>query len=134
MANNPHMPANMPIAQQRVVRGEAVRRIPGKVISEHIEFSWQGLVDHLDTSPKHPVTIGGAFTEIAVTFKTAAVIEFDILVNGSIEGSITTASSGDLQLFTATLVLVRDDKVQLDLTDFGSGLADGVAVKFRNPA
>jgi hypothetical protein len=134
MSNHPQMPASTPILQQRVVRGDSVRRLPGKVVSEHIEFSWIGLVDHLDTSMPHPVTIGGAFTEIAVAFTTPAVIDFDILVNGSIEGSITTAATGDLQTFTATLILVRDDLVQLDLTDFGTGLAEGVAVKFRNPA
>lgn len=80
---------------------------------EHIEFGWKGLVDHLDLSMPHPVTIGGSFTELAVAFTTPAVIEFEILVNGASVGTVTTASSGALQLFVSTITVVRDDLVQM---------------------
>lgn len=101
---------------------------------EHIEFGWTGLVDHLDLSMPHPVDIGGSFTELAVAFTTPAVIEFNVLVNGSNVGVVTTAASGNLQLFVSTITVVHDDLVQLELVDFGTGLAEGVGVVFRNPA
>lgn len=100
---------------------------------EHIEFGWKGLVDHLDLSMPHTVSIGGSFTELAVAFTTPAVIEFEILVNGASVGTVTTASSPDLQLFVSTITVVRDDLVQMEMTDFGSGLGSGLGVVFRNP-
>ena len=104
----PHMPANMPITRQRTVRGEAVRRMPGRVAAPKTPaFSWPGVVDHLDLSPKYPVKVGGSFTEIAVTFVTAAAVDFDVIVNGSVVDSITTAGSGSPQLFTTAVSLTR---------------------------
>lgn len=110
-----------------------VSGVGGGGVGELPRFSWEGLVEELDTSPPWVITEPGSFTEIVVGFGTVAAIEFEILKNGGTVGVISTASSGSPQFFTSTITVVRDDQIRLDLTDFGTGLAEDITVTLRNP-
>ena len=135
MGNSPHMPASMPIAEQRRVRGDAIRRVPGATASyEMPRFSWPGVMDALDESPEWRMGSAQTYDEVCVDFTTDDdVIEFDIKVNGSVIESIV-CSTGLAQEFAISVVVVRDDKITLETTDFASGLAEDTAVTLRRSA
>jgi len=128
------MPANMPIAQQRVVQGEAFRRVPGASTSyESPEWSWEGVVDALDISPSHRMRSSQTYDEVTVDWDDGFDddVEFDILVNNSVVETINTGS-GDSNTFSVTpIVVVRDDRIKLEMTDFGAGVGVDLTVGLR---
>lgn len=103
-------------------------------ILDQPKFSWPGVMNILEVSPAWVVETDGSYNEIVVTFGVPAAIVFNIRINSLVKGTITTSASGGFfQTFSATqLIVFRNDMIQLDLTSFGSGLAQDVAVTFRN--
>lgn len=137
MANSPHMPANMPIAQQRVVRGEAIRRLPGSVTggggggSGNPAWDWPGLVNALGVFTAIPSDVATTYTSVAIVMtQVDADIEFDITVNGSVVESIVCADV-QFQTFTISVPVVVDDLLNIDMTDTDTGAAIGLYIVLR---
>lgn len=130
MANSPQMPASMPIAQQRIVRGDAVLRLPGTGFGPPLpRFHWEGLVTTGRES--HPWLIDTAMEliEVWVTQATGqAAIEIQIYVNGALADTITTAGATVEQIPIATITLSRLDYVQIVCSDDAAGTAEDVEV------
>jgi len=132
MANSPRMPANMPIAQQRVVRGNAFLRLPGKGFGPDLpRFSWPGVVDFLDTSPGFPIDGDMTLVEAFVVMSTLEDdIEFDILV-GNVAIDTVVATPLSRARYDISVPVVVNDWVSLQLTDFGAGICDDLTVVLR---
>jgi hypothetical protein len=133
MANHPHQGANLPILNQRVVRGDALIRLTQAAVSfapDLPTFSWPGVMDELDESPPWVMEAAATWTQCVVGFGVVAAIEFDIKVNGSVIESIV-CSTGSPQTFAIDVPVERDDEITLELTDFDTGAAEDVSVKLR---
>jgi hypothetical protein len=124
------MPASMPIAHQRIVRGEAVRRLPGQITGggSFPTFSWPGTVNFLDISPPWPVIADASYTSLVLVMADGtAAIDIDVLVNGSVADSVA-ASATATQTLAITVAVTAGDYIQLELTDDGAGTAVNIGV------
>jgi hypothetical protein len=131
--SHPQQASNLPILQQRTVRGDSLIRLTQAAVSfapDLPTFSWAGVMDELDESPPWVMEAATTWTQCVVGFGTVAAIEFDIKVNGVTAESIV-CSTGSPQTFTIDVPVERDDEITIDLTDFDTGTAEDVSVRLR---
>lgn len=132
MANSPHMPASMPIAQQRVVRGDAVLRLPGKTSGPDLpRFSHDGVLSAVTSSPAHPMDGDMNLVEAIVVMRIASAdIVFDILVNESVVETVNCTALY-IERYDIVVPVLLNDTVAIDITDVDSGLAEKLTIVLR---
>lgn len=126
--NGGYTPSVIPVVETLPVRAPRQGEIPTGGAGSFPTFSWPGPVTYIDLSTPWPVTADMDLANFIITQADGSdVLDIDVLVNGSVVDTVTTAATRTQSLAITVSVVVGDD-IQLDLTDFGGSAAVNLGV------